>query len=123
MGALEPIALLIVGAFIKWGFDVAGDRQRKSDETDKALAAGESKLKERVAEIDKANSTAIATLTAGVQHIVEELAGIRSDMAEHRTVVFARIDRNENEIKEVKELVQDVTADLRVIKDKIGAGK
>lgn len=123
MGALEPIALLIVGAFIKWGFDVVGDRQRKSDEADKALAAGESKLKEKVAALDKANSTAIATLTTGMEHIVQELAGIRGDMKEHRTVVFARIDRNENEIKEVKALVQEASAHLKVIESKLGAEK
>ena len=119
MGAFEGTALVVAGAFLKWVADMAADRTKKAEATDEKLAAGESKLKEKIAEIDKSNSTAIATLTAGVQHIVDELAGIRSDMAEHRSVVFTRIDRNEKEIKDVKDLVIDATADLRVIKAKL----
>lgn len=123
MAAFEGVALLVAGAFLKWVAEMVSDRAKKSEAIDKELAAGESRLKEKVAEIDKANATAIATLTAGVQHIVEELAGIRSDMAEHRMVVFTRIDRNEKEINEVKDLVQEARGDLRVIKDKIGVEK
>lgn len=105
---------------MKWIFDVSADRVQKMDEADKNLAAEESRLRDRVAELDKTNSTALATLTTGMEHIVQELSGIRSDMKEHRSVVFARIDRNENEIRQVKELVVSAGAHLRAIEDRLG---
>jgi hypothetical protein len=119
VGAFEGIALVVAGAFLKWVADMAADRTKKAEATDEKLAAGESKLKEKIAEIDKANSTAIATLTAGVEHIVKELAGIRSDMKDHRVAVFARIDRNEEEMKEIKGLAEKADARLGVIEARL----
>ncbi len=122
MGAFEGIALVVAGAFLKWVSEMASDRARKSDEIDKGLAAEESKIKEKIAELDKANSTAIATLTAGVEHIVRELAGIRSDMKDHRIAVFTRIDRNEEEMKEIKSLAEKTVTRLEAIEAKVSDG-
>lgn len=120
MGAFEGVALLFAGAILKWIADMTADRARKVDENDKSLAAEEHKLRDRVAELDKTNSMAIATLTAGITHIVQELSGIRGDMKENREVVFNRLDRNEREIVEVKTLVSQSTIQLQAIEAKIG---
>lgn len=122
MGAFEGIALVVAGAVLKWVAEMVSDRTKKAEATDKELAAGESKLKEKIAEIDKANSTAIATLTAGVEHIVRELAGIRSDMKDHRIAVFTRIDRNEEEMKEIKSLAEKTVTRLEVIEKIVSDG-
>jgi hypothetical protein len=119
MGAFEGVALLFAGAILKWIADMTADRARKVDENDKGLAAEERKLRDRVAELDKTNSMAIATLTAGITHIVQELSGIRGDMKENREVVFNRLDRNEREIVEVKTLVSQSTIQLQAIEQKI----
>ena len=116
MGALEPIGLLIAGAILKWIADMVADREKKSDEIDKHLASEDVKLRDKVADLDKTNSTAIATLTSGIEHVVGELAGMRSDMKEHRAVVFQRLDRNERDIGEVKALVIETNATLNAIK-------
>ena len=123
MGALEPIGLIIVGYIVKWIFDMNADRARKIDESDKHLATEENKLKDKVAELDKTNATAIATLTAGISHIVDELSGIRGDMKENRQIVFNRLDRNDQEIKEVKNIVAKCNSHLEVIYTKLGAGQ
>jgi hypothetical protein len=115
VGAFEGIALVIAGAIVKWVFDMSADRARKSDEADKSLAVGERSLQEKVAELDKTSSMAIVTLTTGMEHIVTELSGIRSDMKEQRDVIFKRIDRNEDEIKQVKSLVDQVNTGLQMI--------
>lgn len=119
MGAFEGIALVIAGAVVKWFFDMSADRTRKSDDADKDLQVEEYKLREKVASLDKTNSTAIATLTAGIEHIVEGLAGIRSDMKEHREVVFKRLDRNDGEIKEIKDMVSKTGIQLHAIEIKL----
>ena len=116
MGALEPVALLVAGAILKWIADMVADREKKSDEMDKHLASEDVKLRDKVADLDKTNSTAIATLTSGIEHVVGELAGMRSDMKEHRTVVFQRLDRNERDIGEVKALVMETNATVNAIK-------
>ena len=116
MGALEPVALLVAGAILKWIADMVADREKKSDEMDKHLASEDVKLRDKVADLDKTNSTAIATLTSGIEHVVGELAGMRSDMKEHRTVVFQRLDRNERDIGEVKTLVVQTNATVNAIK-------
>lgn len=123
MAALEGIALVLVGAIVKWFFDMNADRTRKSEETDKGLIAEERKLRDRLADLDKTNSLAIATLTAGIDHIVNELSGIRTDMKEHRLVVFGRLDRNEDEIKEVKGLVTQAGVHLQAIEGKLNEMK
>jgi hypothetical protein len=116
VGALEPVALLVAGAILKWIADMVADREKKSDEMDKHLASEDVKLRDKVADLDKTNSTAIATLTSGIEHVVGELAGMRSDMKEHRTVVFQRLDRNERDIGEVKALVMETNATVNAIK-------
>ena len=118
MGALEPIALLVAGAIVKWIFDLAADRTKKADEIDKNLASEDNKLRDKVAEIDKINSTAIATLNSGINHVAGELSGIRSDMRDHRSVVFQRLDRNEREIGEVKILVETTNVHIKAIQSK-----
>ena len=99
------------------------DRTRKAEETDKTLAAEDSKLRDKVAELDKTSSTAIAALTTGLQHIVEGIEGMRSDMREHRDVVFGRLARNESEIKEVKDTVTKSNLQLQAIQLKLDGGK
>lgn len=116
MGALEPIALLVAGAIVKWIFDLAAERTKKADEIDKNLASEDNKLRDKVAEIDKMNSTAIATLNSGINHVAGELKGIRSDMKDHRSVVFERLDRNEREIREVKGLVEKTSVHVETIR-------
>jgi hypothetical protein len=118
VGALEPIALLVAGAIVKWIFDLAADRTKKADEIDKNLASEDNKLRDKVAEIDKINSTAIATLNSGINHVAGELSGIRSDMRDHRSVVFQRLDRNEREIGEVKILVETTNVHIKAIQSK-----
>lgn len=110
---------MFAGAIVKWMFDMQADRARKVDEADKSLIAEDHKLRDKVAELDKVNSTALATLTTGMEHIVQELAGIRGDMKEHRSVVFARIDRNETEIKDVKVLALSADKHLRTIEARL----
>jgi hypothetical protein len=119
VGALEPIALLVAGAIVKWVFDLAAERTKKADEIDKNLASEDNKLRDKVAEIDKMNSTAIATLNSGINHVAGELAGIRSDMRDHRAVVFQRLERNEQEIGNVKTLVQKTNAYVEAIQCKL----
>jgi hypothetical protein len=122
VGAFEGIALVFAGAIVKWMFDMQADRIRKADEVDQGLVAEEKKLRDKVAELDKTNSTAIATLTSGIDHIVRELSGIRGDMKENREVVFNRLDRNEREIVEVKALVAQSSQQLRAIETKLSEG-
>lgn len=122
MGAFEGIALVFAGAIVKWFFDLAADRTKKADEIDKHLATEDSKLRDRVADLDKTNSTAIATLTSGIKHVVEELSGIRSDMKDHRLVVFERLDRNERDIGEVKTLVAETNVHVQAIQSKLNQG-
>jgi hypothetical protein len=119
VGALEPIALLVAGAIVKWIFDLAAERTKKADEIDKNLALEDGKLRDKVAEIDKMNSTAIATLNSGINHVAGELAGIRGDMKDHRSVVFQRLDRNEREIGEVKRLVERTNGYVEAIQAKL----
>ena len=119
MGAVEPIALLVAGAIVKWIFDLAAERTKKADEIDKNLASEDNKLRDKVAEIDKMNSTAIATLNSGIAHVVGELSGIRSDMKEHRAVVFQRLERNESEIGKVKILVEKTSVHVEAIQSKL----
>lgn len=123
MGAFEGIGLVFLGAFVKWVSEMTADRRRKAEETDKTLAAEESKLRDKVADLDKTNSMAIATLTAGIQHIVDGLEGIRSDMREHREVVFRRLDRNEGEIQDVKDMVSQSNFQLQAIQLRLGGGE
>ena len=123
MGAFEGIGLVIAGAFLQWITKMLADRTRKAEETDKTLAAEDSKLRDKVAELDKTSSTAIAALTTGLQHIVEGIEGMRSDMREHRDVVFGRLDRNESEIKEVKDTVTKSNLQLQAIQLQLGGGK
>lgn len=123
MGAFEGIGLVIAGAFIQWITKMLADRTRKAEETDKTLAAEDSKLRDKVADLDKTTSATIATLTAGMQHIVEGIEGMRSDMREHRDVVFGRLDRNENEIREVKDTVTKSNLQLQAIQLQLGGGK
>ena len=120
MGALEPIALLVAGAIVKWIFDLAAERTKKADEIDKNLASEDNKLRDKVAEIDKINSTAIATLNSGINHVAGELSGIRSDMKDHRLVVFQRLDRNESEIGEVRTLVEKASVRVEAIQSRLG---
>jgi uncharacterized protein (UPF0335 family) len=119
VGALEPIALLVAGAIVKWIFDMAADRAKKADEIDKNLTSEDGKLRDKIAEIDKMNSTAIATLNSGISHVAGELAGIRSDMKDHRSVVFQRLERNEREIGEVKTLVEKTNVYVEAIQSKL----
>jgi len=84
---------------------MVADRTKKADDIDKNLATEDTKLRDKFAELDKTSSTAIATLSVGIEHIVEGLDGIRSDMREHRDVVFGRLERNESEIKDVRSMV------------------
>ena len=114
---------MFLGAFVKWVSEMTADRRRKAEETDKTLAAEESKLRDKVADLDKTNSMAIATLTAGIQHIVDGLEGIRSDMREHREVVFRRLDRNEGEIQDVKDMVSQSNFQLQAIQLRLGGGE
>jgi len=122
MGALEPVALLVAGAILQWIAGMVADRDKKADDIDKNLATEDTKLRDKVAELDKTNSTAIATLTVGIEHIVDGLNGIRSDMREHREVVFRRLDRNEGEIKDVKDMVSQSNIQLQAIKLRLGEG-
>ena len=123
MGALEPIALLVAGAIVKWIFDLAAERTKKADEIDKNLASEDNKLRDKVAEIDKMNSTAIATLNSGIAHVVGELSGIRSDMKDHRSVVFQRLERNERDISEVKRLAERANVHVEAIQSKVSEKK
>ena len=119
MGTLEPIALLIAGAILQWITGMVVDRAKKADEIDKNLASEDNKLRDKVAEIDKMNSTAIATLNSGINHVAGELSGIRSDMKDHRSVVFQRLDRNEREIGEVKTLVEKTNVHVEAIQSRL----
>ena len=123
MGAFEGIGLVIAGAFLQWIAKMVADRTRKAEETDKTLAAEDSKLRDKVADLDKTTSATIATLTSGMQHIVEGIEGMRSDMREHRDVVFGRLDRNENEIRDVKDTVTKSNLQLQAIQLQLGGGK
>lgn len=112
MGAFEGIGLVIAGAILEWIRTMVADRAKKAEDIDKGLATEDTKLRDKVAELDKTNSTAIATLTVGIEHIVEGLNGIRSDMRDHRDVVFRRLEHNESEIKDVRNMVSQ--SDLRL---------
>jgi hypothetical protein len=105
VGAFEGIGLVIAGAILQWITGMVADRAKKAEDIDKNLATEDTKLRDKVAELDKTNSTAIATLTVGIEHIVEGLDGIRSDMRGHRDVVFRRLERNESEINDVRNIV------------------
>jgi hypothetical protein len=112
VGAFEGIGLVIAGAILQWITGMVAERAKKADDIDKNLATEDTRLRDKVAELDKTNSTAIATLTVGIEHIVEGLDGIRSDMREHRVVVFRRLEHNESEIKDVRKMVSQ--SDLRL---------
>jgi hypothetical protein len=123
MGALEPIALLVAGAILQWIVGMVADRDKKADDIDKNLATEDTKLRDKVAELDKTNSTAIATLTVGIEHLVGGVDGIRRDMKEHRDVVFTRLGRNEDEIKDVRNMVSQSDLRLQAIQLQLSEGK
>ncbi len=123
MGAFEGIGLVIAGAILQWITRMLADRAKKADDIDKSLAKEDTKLRDKVAELDKTNSTAIATLTVGIEHIVEGLDGIRSDMREHRDVVFRRLEHNESEIKDVRNMVSQSDLRLQAIQLQLSEGK
>ena len=123
MGAFEGIGLVIAGAILQWITRMLADRAKKADDIDKSLAKEDTKLRDKVAELDKTNSTAIATLTVGIEHIVEGLDGIRSDMREHRDVVFRRLEHNESEIKDVRNMVSQSDARLQALQLQLSEGK
>ena len=123
MGAFEGIGLVIAGAILQWITGMVAERAKKADDIDKNLATEDTKLRDKVAELDKTNSTAIATLTVGIEHIVEGLDGIRSDMREHRDVVFRRLEHNESEIKDVRNMVSQSDLRLQAIQLQLSEGK
>ncbi len=123
MGAFEGIGLVIAGAILQWITGMVAERAKKADDIDKNLATEDTKLRDKVAELDKTNSTAIATLTVGIEHIVEGLDGIRSDMREHRDVVFRRLEHNESEIKDVRKMVSQSDLRLQAIQLQLSEGK
>lgn len=123
MGAFEGIGLVIAGAILQWITGMVAERAKKADDVDKNLATEDTKLRDKVAELDKTNSTAIATLTVGIEHIVEGLDGIRSDMREHRDVVFRRLEHNESEIKDVRKMVSQSDLRLQAIQLQLSEGK
>ncbi len=123
MGAFEGIGLVIAGAVLQWITGMVADRAKKAEDFDKNLATEDTKLRDKVAELDKTNSTAIAKMTVGIEHIVEGLDGIRSDMREHRDVVFRRLERNESEIKDVRNMVSQSDARLQALQLQLSEGK
>ena len=123
MGAFEGIGLVIAGAILEWIRGMVADRAKEKDDIDKNLATEDTKLRDKVAELDKTGSTAIATLTVGIEHIVEGLDGIRSDMREHRDVVFRRLERNESEIKDVRTMVTQSDLRFQAIQLRLGKGE
>jgi hypothetical protein len=123
VGAFEGIGLVIAGAILQWITGMVAERAKKADDIDKNLATEDTKLRDKVAELDKTNSTAIATLTVGIEHIVEGLDGIRSDMREHRDVVFRRLEHNESEIKDVRKMVSQSDLRLQAIQLQLSEGK
>jgi len=123
VGAFEGIGLVIAGAILQWITGMVAERAKKADDIDKNLATEDTKLRDKVAELDKTNSTAIATLTVGIEHIVEGLDGIRSDMREHRDVVFRRLEHNESEIKDVRNMVSQSDLRLQAIQLQLSEGK
>jgi hypothetical protein len=123
VGAFEGIGLVIAGAILQWITGMVAERAKKADDVDKNLATEDTKLRDKVAELDKTNSTAIATLTVGIEHIVEGLDGIRSDMREHRDVVFRRLEHNESEIKDVRKMVSQSDLRLQAIQLQLSEGK
>jgi len=114
---------MIAGAILQWITGMVADRAKKAEDFDKNLATEDTKLRDKVAELDKTNSTAIATLTVGIEHIVEGLDGIRSDMREHRDVVFRRLERNESEIKDVRSMVSRSDVRLQAIQQQLSEVK
>lgn len=102
---------------------MVADRDKKADDIDKNLATEDTKLRDKVAELDKTNSTAIATLTVGIEHLVGGVDGIRRDMKEHRDVVFTRLGRNEDEIKDVRNMVSQSDLRLQAIQLQLSEGK
>ncbi len=123
MGAFEGIGLVIAGAILQWITGMVAERAKKADDIDKNLATEDTKLRDKVAELDKTNSTAIAKMTVGIEHIVEGLDGIRSDMREHRDVVFRRLEHNESEIKDVRKMVSQSDLRLQAIQLQLSEGK
>jgi hypothetical protein len=123
VGAFEGIGLVIAGAVLQWITGMVADRAKKAEDFDKNLATEDTKLRDKVAELDKTNSTAIAKMTVGIEHIVEGLDGIRSDMREHRDVVFRRLERNESEIKDVRNMVSQSDARLQALQLQLSEGK
>jgi hypothetical protein len=123
VGAFEGIGLLIAGAFLEWIRSMVADRAKKADDIDKNLATEDTKLRDKVAELDKTGSTAIATLTVGIEHLVSGVDGIRRDMKEHRDVVFGRLERNEGEIKEIRNMVSQSELRLQAIQLRLGGGE
>ena len=120
MFSLEQLALLVGGAILHWIGAMVADRAKKADDIDKNLATEDTKLRDKVAELDKTNSTAIATLTVGIEHLVVGVDGIRKDMKEHRDVVFGRLERNEGEIKDVRNMVTQSDLRLQAIQLQLG---
>jgi hypothetical protein len=118
--SLEQLALLVGGAILHWIGAMVADRAKKADDIDKNLATEDTKLRDKVAELDKTNSTAIATLTVGIEHLVVGVDGIRKDMKEHRDVVFGRLERNEGEIKDVRNMVTQSDLRLQAIQLQLG---
>ena len=102
---------------------MVADRAKKADDIDKNLATEDTKLRDKVAELDKTGSTAIATLTVGIEHLVSGVDGIRRDMKEHRDVVFGRLERNEGEIKEIRNMVSQSELRLQAIQLRLGGGE
>jgi hypothetical protein len=123
VGAFEGIGLVIAGAILQWITGMVAERAKKADDIDKNLATEDTKLRDKVAELDKTNSTAIAKMTVGIEHIVEGLDGIRSDMREHRDVVFRRLEHNESEIKDVRKMVSQSDLRLQAIQLQLSEGK
>ncbi len=123
MFSLEQVALLVGGAILQWIGAMVADRAKKADDSDKNLATEGTKLRDKFAELDKTSSTAIATLAAGMEHLVGGVEGIRNDMREHRDVVFTRFERNENEIKEVRNMVSQSDLRLQAIQQQLSEGK
>lgn len=115
--ALEGIALVFVGAIVKWFFDLAADKTKKADAAADKLSLEERRLGEKLAEIDKESSIAITALTTGLEHIGREIHGLRGDMRDHRVAVFERLDKNEKEIQEIRSTVTSSAEAIKAIQN------
>lgn len=115
--AFEGIALVFVGAIVKWFFDLAADKSKKADAAADKISLEERKLGDKLAEVDKQNAMAITALNTSLSHIVREIHGFRSDMKEHREAVFERLDKNDSEIAEIKRSVTSSAEAIKVIQN------